>query len=212
MATPPDAPLPSYEIHIVPSSDPIVLPTFLYLFDEAVEWLTARGLSSQWGTEPMKSDPTHIEKVQRMVDICTVFLASPKVSPSSESISSPVDEPMTPSLVPGMCLISRQRCHPEIIPPASEPENYIQYLATSRSHAASKGLGKAFIEVAEKFTRDQGLGLLRLDCFAGGELGEGGLVKVYERLGFRKAGPKLVYDESGWLGQVMEKKVGKAVE
>ena len=109
----------------------------------------------------------------------------------------------------GICLFSSShRCHPEVIPPASEPEIYIQAILTSRTSPSAKGLGAALVAEVDRIAREQGIGLIRLDCYAGGEKGEKELVRVYERMGFQKAGPLLVYDESGWLGQVMEWKVG----
>lgn len=111
-----------------------------------------------------------------------------------------------------MCLFSSYRTHPEIIPPATEPELYIQFLVTSRTSTSVKGLGKAFVAEVEKVAREKGLGLIRLDCYAGKDEGEGPLVKAYENLGFRKAGDRLIYDESGWQGQVMEKRVREEKE
>ena len=58
-----------YQIRTFPSSDILVLATCLHLFDESVEWLTSRGLSSQWGTKPMKNDAAHIEKLEKMIEV-----------------------------------------------------------------------------------------------------------------------------------------------
>ena len=59
----------------------------------------------------------------------------------------------------------------------------------------------------DRVGREKEIGLIRLDCFAGGEKGEEGLVRVYERMGFHKAGGLLQYDEAGWMGQVMARRV-----
>lgn len=54
---------------------------------------------------------------------------------------------------------------------------------------------------------EKGVEFLRLDCFDGEEA-KGGLVKVYEGMGFARVGGRIVYDEEGWVGQVMGKRVG----
>ncbi|KAI4269363.1 MAG: hypothetical protein L6R38_007493 [Xanthoria sp. 2 TBL-2021] len=187
-----------YQIRTASSSDVLVRATFLHLFDESVVWLTSRGLSSQWGSEPLKNDPVHIKKVEKIIEQCTVLLATPVKTEVSSS---------GPAVL-GICLFSSShRSHPKVIPPASEPEYYIQLLLTSRSSPSTKGLGSAFVTEVDRIARERGIGLIRLDCYAGGEKGEEGLVRVYERMGFQKAGGLLNYYESGWLGQVMERKV-----
>ncbi|KAL8810564.1 MAG: hypothetical protein Q9200_002486 [Gallowayella weberi] len=219
---------PKYHIRYYSSTDPLVLSSFLHIFDESIAWLTSRGLSSQWGSEPLKNDPVHVEKVKKIIDVRlastpkdfarlrSLRVLSSAISPLSffvqctalvaESVTVPPPHP--PVNVLGLCLYSPHRCHPEVIPAVSEPEYYIQFLATSRLDVSAKGLGKAFIAEVEDMARAKGVGLIRLDCYAGHESREEGLVKCYESLGFRKSGARLVYDESGWQGQVMEKRVG----
>lgn len=58
-----------YQIRTASSSDLLVLATFLHLFDESVVWLTSRGLSSQWGSKPLKNDPAHIKKVEKLLEV-----------------------------------------------------------------------------------------------------------------------------------------------
>ncbi|CAL8575947.1 hypothetical protein XPA_001841 [Xanthoria parietina] len=189
---------PPYQIWTASSSDILVLATCLHLFDESVVWLTSRGLSSQWGSEPLKNDPAHVKKVEKLIEQSTVLLATPVKSAFSSS---------QPGIL-GICLFSSShRCHPEVIPPASEPEYYIQAILTSRSSPSAKGLGSAFVAEVERMAREAGIGLIRLDCYAGGEKGEEGLVRVYEKMGFQKSGGLLDYYESGWMGQVMSRRV-----
>ena len=66
---------PPYTIQRVPSSDPIVLTTILSLFDESVAWLTAKGVSAQWGSKPLANNENHIGKVKKIIEVC-LFLAS----------------------------------------------------------------------------------------------------------------------------------------
>jgi len=67
VSTPPLS--PPYTIHPLSSSDPILLPTFLSLFDESIAWLTSKGLSAQWGSEPLKNDEQHIGKVKKIIEV-----------------------------------------------------------------------------------------------------------------------------------------------
>ncbi len=60
---------PPYQIWTASSSDILVLATCLHLFDESVVWLTSRGLSSQWGSEPLKNDPAHVKKVEKLIEV-----------------------------------------------------------------------------------------------------------------------------------------------
>lgn len=58
-----------YQIRTAAASDVLVLATFLHLFDESVVWLTSRGLSTQWGSKPLKNDPVHIKKVEKIIEV-----------------------------------------------------------------------------------------------------------------------------------------------
>ena len=58
-----------YTIQPVPPSDPILLPAFQSLFDESVAWLTSKGLSAQWGSEPLKDDRRHAEKAKKIIEV-----------------------------------------------------------------------------------------------------------------------------------------------
>ena len=84
--------------------------------------------------------------------------------------------------------------HPEWVAPASEPERYIQALVSSRAHAG-QDIGGALVRRAIEETRAAGIGLLRVDCWAGAPP----LVAWYERQGFARSG---TFEVRGWPGQV----------
>lgn len=66
---------PPYTITPLPSSHPAILPTFLSLFDESIAWLTSKGISAQWGSEPLKDDERHVRKVKTIIEVCLFFLS-----------------------------------------------------------------------------------------------------------------------------------------
>jgi GNAT superfamily N-acetyltransferase len=90
------------------------------------------------------------------------------------------------------------------VPPADEPELYVRLLVTER---ASKGqnIGGQLLEHAVKLARDAGAGLLRVDCFAGGD---GALIRYYEKQGFTRTEAFAVpVSGSEWPGQVLAQRV-----
>lgn len=82
-------------------------------------------------------------------------------------------------------------------------------LLTTRERAY-RGLGARLVEEAKKEARRRGIALLRLSCYAGAD---GGLVRAYERMGFRR-NPEEVIAVENWNGggprskAVMEMVVG----
>lgn len=159
---------------------PADVPAMLAIFDSAVVWLNARGITAQWGTEPFSSRPKTVEAVERVVAEGTPWIA--------ELDGVPVG---TLTLTP----------HPgSYVARAAEPEQYVRYLATDgRRHG--HGVGAALLAHAADETRRAGVSLLRVDCFAGSE---GRLVRYYERQGFTRTEAFTVGD---WPGQVLERRV-----
>jgi GNAT superfamily N-acetyltransferase len=68
------------------------------------------------------------------------------------------------------------------VPPAAEPELYVNLLLVSRRHSG-QGVGASLIEHARHEAAARGIGLIRVDCWAGEA---GSLVRVYERYGFSR--------------------------
>lgn len=89
---------------------------------------------------------------------------------------------------------------PEHVTAADEPEIYIGWLITSREHTG-KDVGGRLIQFALEEAGRRGIGLVRGDCWAGGD---GDLVPYYEGQGFR---PTFQFDRRGWIGQVFEQRL-----
>jgi GNAT superfamily N-acetyltransferase len=156
------------------------IPAILALLDAAAAWLVARGRTGQWGTEPLSTRPGVVRKVHEYVDEGTPWLAEIDGEPAGTLI-------LTPGPGAG-------------IAPAAEPEQYVHWLAAD-SRFAGRGVGAALLAHAAEKTRRQGIGLLRVDCYAGGD---GRLVTYYEQQGFTRTE---TYESNGWRGQVLERRV-----
>src|SRR5690348_12826763 len=89
--------------------------TLLGLFDEAVEWLVARGQTGQWGTEPFSSRASAISRAAEWASGGGLWLAE-------SADGAPVG-----AIVVG--------ARPPWVPAADEPERYVEALVTSRRHA-----------------------------------------------------------------------------
>jgi GNAT superfamily N-acetyltransferase len=64
-----------------------------------------------------------------------------------------------------------------------------------------QGIGTALLDHARALARADGIDLLRVDCFAGGD---GALVRYYEKQGFTRAEQFAVpVNDSEWIGQVL---------
>lgn len=89
---------------------------------------------------------------------------------------------------------------PAYVPAADEPELYINLLLVSRRHSG-QGIGAALVEQAGQEAAARGIGLIRVDCWAG----EGGsLVRVYERYGFGRVREFTVSLPAGeWPGMLL---------
>ncbi len=159
-------------------------PALLSLFDEAVTWLVARGRGDQWGSQPWSER----EAARAMVDRLA----------ASEGLVVAVEPDGDRERVVGALVVED---HPtSYVPPADEPERFVHLLITSRA-AAGRRLGALLLDHARARCRREGVELLRVDCFGGGDRD---LVGWYERQGFTATQP---LDVGGWPCQVLEQRV-----
>jgi GNAT superfamily N-acetyltransferase len=86
------------------------------------------------------------------------------------------------------------------VPAAGEPELYLNLLLVSRRHGG-QGIGTALIEHAKQEATARGIGLIRVDCWAGED---GSLVRVYEKYGFSRVQELSVALPAGeWPGMLL---------
>jgi GNAT superfamily N-acetyltransferase len=157
------------------------LPVLLRFHDEAVAWMVARGNTEQWGTEPWSEDQAKAAGVSNAVAEGALWLA--------EIDGEPVGALVVTDTAPAYAKA------------APEPELYVRILISSRRHAGKK-IGSALLAFAREHARNQGIGLIRLDCYAGGT---GDLVRYYINQGFTPTEPFNTI--TGWPGQLLEQRV-----
>lgn len=159
--------------------------TVLRLLDSATAWLAARGRTGQWGTEAASGDPRRIAQADTWATGGGLYLAV-------------LDGTAVGALVVGEATA--------YVPPATEPELYVNLLVTDRAYAGH-GIGARLLAYAEELARDRGLDLLRVDCYGGDDRA---LVRFYEGCGFT-ATDAFTVERPGhapWPGQVLARRLG----
>lgn len=132
----------------------------LALLDANIDWLVERGRSDQWGSDPWSQSPRVVEFVRGLLTNGVVTIA--EVEGEVVGASVVADHPMP------------------YVPPADEPERYLTLLVSSPRYRG-QGIGQRLIQLARDRTIAEGINLLRVDCWAGGDRR---LVAYYEGQGF----------------------------
>lgn len=132
----------------------------LALFDANVAWLVERGRSAQWGSDPWSESPKLAGFVRDLLATGVVTIA--EIDGDVVGASVVTDHPMP------------------YVPAIDEPERYLKLLIASPAHRGQR-IGHRLIELARDHTVAAGVGLLRVDCGAGGDRR---LVSYYTSEGF----------------------------
>lgn len=136
------------------------LDAILALFDANIEWLVSRGSADQWGSKPWSGDPKKVAFVRELLTDGVLTIA--EIDNVAVGTSLVTDHPMP------------------YVPAAAEPERYLKLLITSPAHRGKK-IGHRLIDRARDLAVSEGIGLLRVDCWSGGDKQ---LVRYYARAGF----------------------------
>ena len=158
------------------------IPAILGMLDSAVAWLVAQGRTGQWGTKPWSENPKAVAMVERYVAQGSPFIAEVDGVPAGT---------LTLTDFPG-----------SYIDAVDEPERYVHLLASDRRFKGY-GVGSALLARAAEVTREAGISLLRVDCYAGDDRK---LVAYYESNGFTATEAFVVGDDN-WPGQVLARRV-----
>jgi GNAT superfamily N-acetyltransferase len=148
----------------------------LALFDEAVLWLAARGLSGQWGEEAWSNDLVKVAAVKEMAKADGLWVCEMGHNPVGALIVQ-----TTPTAY---------------VAPSPVRELYVGLLLVSRQHVG-EGVGSFLLEHARDLGKRRGVAQLRVDCWAGGS---GQLVRYYQSQGFT---PDEIVSVDGWPAQVL---------
>lgn len=132
----------------------------LALFDANVAWLVARGREAQWGSEPWSGDEKKVDFVTEMLSDGELTIA--ELDNEVVGASLLTDHPMP------------------YVPPIGEPERYLKLLIASPEYRGMK-IGHSLIERARERTTDNGIRVMRVDCWSGGDRR---LVEYYVGEGF----------------------------
>lgn len=193
------------------------VPAMLRLMDIATDWLAKKGQSGQWGTERPSESPARIQQATEKAESGGTWIAvdtsllslrtedgssSDKVESPSESTDKSRGEDKELSIINGVVGALTVGQASSYVPPATEPELYIQFLISDRA-SSGKGIGTLLLEKARALAREAGVSLLRLDCYAGGS---GGLIRYYESQGFERAE---AFEAKGWPGQILIQRLHK---
>jgi len=152
----------------------------LALMDEAVAWMTSRGNTEQWGTEPFSASPRRVAQADGWFGAGGAVLA------------------MRDGKAAGALVVGEA---PAYVAEPTEPEVYVVLLVASRDPRA-RGIGRVLLECAEDIGHELGVPALRVDCYAGGDQA---LVRFYESAGFTRTE---AFEVKGWPGQVLERRLG----
>ncbi|MEV4512155.1 GNAT family N-acetyltransferase [Dactylosporangium sp. NPDC049525] len=178
-----ELPLTAADAHVRPGGLADVKPV-LGLLDGATRWLVGLGRTGQWGTEPHSTNPRRLTTMMRWV-------------PQGHLHVAELDGAVVGALVVGEA--------PENIPVVYEPELYVNLLVTDRARQGRR-LGALLLDHARVLAVRRGIGLLRVDCYAGDDQA---LVDWYRRQGFTPTETFTVRLSTGvdWPGQVLEQRL-----
>lgn len=137
------------------------IDAILALFDANVAWLVARGQEAQWGSEPWSGDEKKVGFVRELLSSGELMIA--EIDGEVVGASLLTDHPMP------------------YVPEIEEPERYLKLLIASPEHRGKK-IGSRLIELARELTVKDGIELMRVDCWSGGDRR---LVDYYVREGFK---------------------------
>jgi GNAT superfamily N-acetyltransferase len=163
----------------------------LALGDDAVAWMNARGNTQQWGTAPWTGSRAR-EAVVR-----------DQAHGGGMRIAEDQDGTVPGTTVPGTTVLGAlviTEIPAAYVPAVAERELYVNLLLVSRRHSG-QGVGAALIGHAKQEAAARGIGLIRVDCWAGED---GSLVRVYERYGFSRVQEFTVALPAGaWPGMLL---------
>lgn len=178
------------------------VPSVLGLLDTAVKWLVSQDRTGQWGTTPFSENPRREEQLREFATTGHGLWLAVKIPNDTSMLghtqqSQAVKREALGVIVGALAVGERS----PYVTPVSEPELYVRLLVTDR-RCAGKHIGKRLLDHAYDLARKEGVSLLRVDCYAGGD---GKLIRYYESQGFNRV--ELLNGEGGWPCQVLAQRL-----
>lgn len=136
------------------------LPAVLNLFDDNIEWLVERGREAQWGSQPFTGNEAREDFVRGILESGVLDIA--EIDGEVVGTTVLTDHPMP------------------YVEAIKEPERYLKLLIASPEHRGER-IGSRLVERARERTVSDGIDLMRVDCWSGGDRR---LVAYYEAQGF----------------------------
>lgn len=133
-------------------------------FDNSLPFLASIGSGAQWGAELFSEKPMFCKSIENSVE------SSPDLATGMAWIAdAETGEKTVPA---GAIVLSTDP--PSYAPPQSiatpVPEIYIRILITDRTLGdASKGVGSKLLDFARATAQQEGISMLRVDCWKGGD-------------------------------------------
>ncbi|KAK3945543.1 GNAT family acetyltransferase [Diplogelasinospora grovesii] len=190
------------------------VPSLLGLMDIATAWLAAQGRAGQWGdgSTPHAGDPARVRQATEMAGVCWVLTTTDSTpdpmptTPTSTQVTTEEGkegkELKEKETIIGAVAVADSPW--PYIQPAPEPERYVRFLITHRAWKGH-GLGSMLMDKVRQLARDDGVELVRVDCYAGDD---GKLVRWYESQGFEKQ--EAFMGKGGtWPGMVLSMRIPK---
>ncbi|KAE8344790.1 hypothetical protein BDV24DRAFT_9755 [Aspergillus arachidicola] len=155
------------------------IPAVLHLLDTAIQWLVSHDRTGQWGTAPFSENPQRAEQLREFVTTGHGLWLAIK-----DANNMPILQPQTmngeaPGVIVGALAVGEKMPY---VAPVSEPELYVRLLVSDRQYAGNQ-IGKRLLDHARDLASKDGVSLLRVDCYAGGD---GKLIQYYESQGFKR--------------------------
>lgn len=178
------------------------VPSVLGLLDTAVKWLVSQDRTGQWGTTPFSENPRREEQLREFATTGHGLWLAVKI-PNDTSMLGHTQQSQAVKgealgVIVGALAVGERSPY---VTPVSEPELYVRLLVTDR-RCAGKHIGKRLLDHAYDLARKEGVSLLRVDCYAGGD---GKLIRYYESQGFNRV--ELLNGEGGWPCQVLAQRL-----
>ncbi len=175
---------PQGTISIAPATRNDLFP-LLKLFDETVNWLNARGLANQWGSDAFSTSLDRHRQFLQWIDAGNFFAARFRGQIAGSLTLSPA--------APWYIAKRWQTFPPDAF--------YLEAFTISRALNGLE-LGHTLLQWAEQHTREAGRTTIWLDCWADNPI----LVRYYQQAGFT---PREIFLVHEWRGQLFEKRASQ---